>query len=748
MNHFFNKHFLAPVFTKLDNSVLNLFVFHGDPRSHKPPLPIYSKVKLVMTQNLLIADETIVITLLLIAITTAIALRHLKMPYTIGLVLTGFIFSSFIAPHVATFKSFDGMVFNTEIVLYLFLPLLIFESAISLNTRLLSRNLFPVLGLAILGVTISGVIIGVLISSFFPLPLLYALLFGALISATDPAAVISIFKEIGVPKRLQILVEGESLLNDAAAIVMFQMVLFLIGASLIGEKISIAQTSVQFANSVAVSFIGGIIVGLVTGLLLRFILKRSPLHSHIHQTATLVAAYLSYLISDHLLGFSGVIAVVICGCLAARAASDWIGPDRREELNRFWEYIGFLANSLIFLLLGIAIASLQDLSIFLSGAFVGVLLLIAVVTVARFVPVFGIFGFYNIFTPRKIPLSYQMISFWGGLRGAVAIALALSLPYSFPYRDVIVEFSVIIVLFTILVQGLSIGSLIHRLGLGQTRMVKQFHQIYTDLVTCRSGVKSLLESPMRDIIDQDTARRYVREYQEASAAQVEKIQKFWGDIRKNPERKEILKLIWLEALMFEQKQYRMLYDEGLILPAVYESLQFHAAAREDLIQSGDYRPGKPELGPGAKFRRGVARCVNHIAPESRLSIFLTRRSEMNRIFIAAAMEITAQGTTRFLRELAGTVCLKPDDIADILSVYSRIENDARSYLQSDKVRKSPCLKDISAYLAERTVAAGMISELHRHLLDGAGDEKTLMRSIDQLIEEKNEARVGLRRSCE
>jgi len=717
------------------------------PRSHKHLLPIYRKDTLAMNQNLLIADETIVITLLLIAIITAITLRHLKMPYTIGLVITGYVFSSFIVPHVSTLKSFEGMVPSTDIILYLFLPLLIFESAIAMNTRLLSRNLFPVLGLAILGVIISGVIIGVLLSAFFPLPLLYALLFGALISATDPAAVISIFKEIGVPKRLQILVEGESLLNDAAAIVMFQMVMALIAASLFAQKISVSQTSMQFASSVLISFVGGILIGAVTGLLLRMVLKRTPLHSHIHQTSTLVAAYLSYLISDHICGFSGVIAVVVCGCMAARAASDWIGPDRREDLNRFWEYIGFLANSLIFLLVGIAIASLQDLSVFWSGAFVGVIVLVAVVTFARFIPVFGIFGFYNLFTPRKIPLSYQVISFWGGLRGAVAIALSLSLPYSFPYRDVIVEFSVIVVLFTILVQGLTIGPLIHYLGLGQTRLVKQFHQIYTDLVTCRSGEISLQTSPMSDIIDPDTSMRYLKEYRKLSASRMEKIRDFWNEIRKHPDRKEILRLFWLEALRFEQKQYRLMYDEGLILPAVNAALQFHAASREDLIQSGDYHPGRSEVGPGARFRRWVTMWMNRIAPESRASRFLTRRSEMNRIFIAIALVVAASATTRYLRELAGVVCLKTDDIADTLSVYKRIEGDARAYIESDPVRSSPCLKDISAFIAERTAGAGMIHELHKHLEDGAGDEKILTRYIDRLIEEKNSARVDLVRSC-
>jgi len=700
-----------------------------------------------MNQNLLITDETIVITLLLIAIITAITLRHLKMPYTIGLVITGFVFSSFIVPHISALNSFEGMVPSTDIILYLFLPLLIFESAISLNTRLLSKNLFPVLGLAVMGVVISAIIIGVLLSQIFPIPLLYALLFGALISATDPAAVISLFKEIGVPKRLQILVEGESLLNDAAAIVMFQLLLALIGTSLLARKISIIDTSFQFASTVVISFVGGILVGIVTGFLVRMVLKQTPLHSHIHQTITLVAAYLTYLISDHIFGFSGVVAVVVCGCFAARAASDWIGPSRREELTRFWEYVGFLANSLIFLLVGIAIASLQDISMFLSGAALGIIVLIAVVTFARFIPVFGILGFYNLLTPRKVPLSYQVVSFWGGLRGAVAIALSLSLPHSFPYRDVIVEFSVTIVLFTILFQGLTIGPLIHRLGLGQTRLVKEFHQIYTDIVTYRSGGRSLQNTAMSDIIDPETARKFVKEYQSASAARTKKIRDFWDQTRKNPEQKDILKLFWLEAIRYEQKQYRQLYDDGLLLPAVYAALQYQTATREDLIQSGDYHPGKPQNGPGKRFRRLVTQCVIWVAPESRLSRFLIKRSEMYRIFIAAALVTASSGTILYLRELAGVVCLGSDDIADILEVYRQIESDAKVYLHSEKVIQSKSLKEISAYIASRTAEAAMIATLHSHLEDGAGDEKTLTRMIDQLLEQKNAARRELTRSC-
>lgn len=700
-----------------------------------------------MEENILIADETIVITLLLIAVIASITLRHLKMPYTIGLVITGYILSSFIAPHISLFQPFEDLVPSSGIILYLFLPPLIFESAVALNTRLLSRNLFPVLGLAIPGVIISAVIIGLLVSHMFAMPLLFALLFGALISATDPAAVISLFKEIGVPKRLQILVEGESLLNDAAAIVMFQMLLTLITVSSLTESISFTDTAVTFTETVIISFFGGILVGALVGIMLRSVLKQTPLHPHIHQTSTLVAAYLAYLISDHLCGFSGVVAVVVCGCIAAKAASDWVGPAGRDELTRFWEYIGYLANSVIFLLVGIAIASLQDLSLLLQGTVSGIIILIAVVILARFIPVFGIIGGYNLLTPRKIPFSYQMISVWGGIRGAVAIALSLSLDPALPYRDPIIAFSVIIVLFTILVQGLTIGPLIHYFGLGQTELVTRFHTMYTDLVAVRAGIKGLQKAPMSDIIDPRASRSVIQRYQNEADLQVEKIRRFWDDTGKNPEKKSILRLFWLEALRYEQKQYRLLYDDGLIFPAVYAELQYQITTREELIQSGNYHPGKPEVGPGTRLRKRMQHLITHIAPASRISRYFRHKNEMNLILGAAAIVIAASQTSRYLTNLAQFVQLNQEEIADILEVYTGLEQKAHSFLHSDTVVQSGQLKGIGVYLAKRTAAAGIMGTLHQCLDDGAGDEKTLTLLMNRLLDEKNEAQITLIRAC-
>lgn len=692
-----------------------------------------------MEQNLIISNEIIIISLLLVAIIASMTLRHLKLPYTIGLVGIGYIFSAYVVPHVEVLKPIGPYFPAVDIILYTFLPPLIFESAIAVNTRLLNRNLFPVITLAILGVIISAGIIGYMISWYFAIPLLFALLFGALISSTDPVAVISIFREIGVPKRLQILVEGESLLNDASSILLFQLVLLLISKPLLKNNLTFFETSALFTSQLLTSCTGGIIVGIIGGLLLRIILQKAPTHSHIHQTATLVAAYLTYLAGDEL-GFSGVIAVVTCGFITARAASDWIGPDRREELTRFWEYIGFLANSLIFLLVGITIATLKDFSLLLKGGIVGVLFLIGAVLLARFIPVVGTFTIFNRFTSHKVPLSYQMVCFWGGLRGAVAIALVLSIPLSLPFRDLIIAWTVIAVLFSIFIQGLSVGPLIRGLRLGQPPLIRTFYQFYTDLITSRAAKSAIEKSTLAGITDSAIFETALRMYDEKIKTTEQNLQEFWNEVHKNPDRVSVIRLFWLEALHYEEKFYRQLYDDGLIPPPVYAELQYQTTIREDLIQSGNYRTKTRLYAPGSRYRLKLHRLMRRIMPDSSITAGYQKKIEMNLIFAAVAVYITSSAVIEYLKRLSGWVCLDVSEIQEIIGTYSKIHEKASSILISEKKDTSHNMSFVSKYLAETIARAGVIHMLAHHLDKGIGDEKSLHHIIEILIREKNKAR--------
>lgn len=691
-----------------------------------------------MYENLIIANEIIIISLLLVAISASLILRHLKLPYTIGLVIIGFIFAEFIVPHITALKTIGPYLPADEIILYIFLPPLIFESAISLNTRLFSRNIIPILSLAIFGVVISGCIIGYMVSWYFAIPLLFALLFGALISSTDPVAVISIFKEIGVPKRLQSFVEGESLLNDAASIIMFQLVLFLIAEPIIKNEMSMLDTSFLFINNLSISFIGGMSIGIIGGLILRMIMKRTPLHSHVHHTITLVAAYLVYLIGDES-GFSGVIAVVACGILAARASSDWMGPDQREELTMFWEYIGYLANSLIFLLVGITIASIKDLSVLLKGGVLGVLFLVIAVLVARFIPVFSIFGIYNVFTKNRVSLSYQTLCFWGGLRGAVAIALVLSIPPSLPFRGLIMAFTVTIVLFTIFVQGITIGPLIRILGLGQSKEVNRFHNLFADLFTARAAGSAIESSALNGVINQTILDECKREYSGNIRKLEESLMKFWEEIHQGPHHITVIRLFWSEALRYEQKLYRRLYDDRLILPLVYSELLDICTVREESIQSGKYPEDDLVYPSGSRLYKKLIDTFLNSFPDNRISINIRKRREIRQIFIAIATAIAANATIQYLERLSSGTCIDTNEISDIFHYYQKMEDKSMSYLQSESVICSENMVKVSRYLAGRTAGSGIISVLRQYLDEGITDEKNVMLRINQVIREKMKA---------
>src|SRR4030042_740046 len=283
-----------------------------------------------------LATETLIIELLLIVSIVAIAVRRMRIPYTVALVLVGF---------VITFQSAIKFELTPELILALFVPPLVFEAAFHLNLVELRRNLPAILLLSVPGVILTSFIVGGILVLGPKLSLPLALVFGALISATDPVAVVALFRTLGVPKRLSVFIEGESLLNDGTAIVLFKIML------------AVALTS-QFkpleglVNFLIIS-VGGLIVGLVLGWLVAQIISRVDT-SLIETPLTTILAFGSYLLAEKL-GVSGVLAVLVAGLVNGKITPPGMSPTSRIVLFNFWEYVAFLANSLIFLLLGLSV---------------------------------------------------------------------------------------------------------------------------------------------------------------------------------------------------------------------------------------------------------------------------------------------------------------------------------------------------------------------------------------------------------
>ena len=389
--------------------------------------------------------------LLIAASVIAVVAARIRIPYTVALVIGGLVLGTVRLPIVAALVKNQPDWLTPNIVLVIFLPALLFEGSFKLQVRQLRENASPILLLATAGVLAATLVTGFSAHWLLGLPLLVALVFGAITAATDPISVLSIFKETTVPKRLSIIVEGESLFNDGTAAALFTV----LAAGVISGSLSVATGVRTFLLEVC----GGVAVGATLGYIVSKFTQRID-DPAIEITLTTVLAYGSYL-SAQTLHLSGVIATVAAGLTFGNfGMRGGMSPRTRIALWSFWEYLSFIVNSLVFLLIGLQVRIGT-----LFHDWRATLLAIAAVVLGRLLSVYGLVPFSNFFA-HKIPQAWQHVLVAGGIRGALALALALSLGRTFPYREHILAMTFGVVAFTIVVQGLAIKPLLRVLGMG------------------------------------------------------------------------------------------------------------------------------------------------------------------------------------------------------------------------------------------------------------------------------------------
>ncbi len=382
-----------------------------------------------------------VVVLLLIASAVSMAARKLRLPYTVGLVLTGMALA--FSPWSLEATLTKSLIFTA------FLPPLIFEAALQIHWSKLCRDLIPILTLATAGVLVSAGVTAIGLHHLVQWSWSLAIPAGVLLAATDPVSVIATFKEAGVTGRLQLLVEAESLFNDGTAAVLFSVAL----AATTGASVTAGGIALSFL----VTVFGGILCGALIGGGILLLVGRTDDHL-VEITATMIAAYGSFLLAEHF-HLSGVLATLTAGLLLGNMGSLGALTDRgRAEVVAFWEYIAFVVNSLVFLLIGIRLAH-NPFSTVLLPALAAILL----VLLGRAVAVYGCCLFF-VRSRWKVSLAQQHILVWGGLRGALALALALGLPADMPGREALITVTFSVVAFSVIVQGLTITPLLKKLG--------------------------------------------------------------------------------------------------------------------------------------------------------------------------------------------------------------------------------------------------------------------------------------------
>jgi CPA1 family monovalent cation:H+ antiporter len=388
------------------------------------------------------------IALLVVAIVVAILARRLRLPYTVGLVVTGAILA---VSHVDI-----GIALTHEFIFDVALPPLLFEAALFIHWHELRRDAVPVLTLATIGTIISGAAVtaGMVWLLHWPLPA--ALTFGVSIAATDPVAVIAMFKDTGVHGRLRLLVESESLLNDGVAAVLFGLVLSWVNGA--------ESTGLSASTTLIATAGGGVSIGVVCGWL--GILAAGRTADRMVETAvTVAAAYGSFLVAEHF-HLSGVLATVSAGLLMGNLGvlgepeGGVLTKDGQAFVVVFWEFAAFIANSLVFILIGVTTARIP----FAELGWTALPIIVLVVLVGRAATVYPLCLVFQT-TRWAIPWGMQHVLWWGGLRGALALALALTVPDSVPLRNQIVIATFAVVGFSVVAQGLTMGPLLKRLGL-------------------------------------------------------------------------------------------------------------------------------------------------------------------------------------------------------------------------------------------------------------------------------------------
>ena len=431
---------------------------------------------LLQEETSVIAQELILLlTVFLIAAGVGTLVAKVgRFPYTIALLIAG------LAVAVVDIEIGLASELSHDLILLVILPALLFEGAATTDLEEFRRNLLPILALAVPGLIVSVLILGLVGSYLLGFSLLISLLFAAMILPTDPVSVLAVFDELGAPDRLAVLVEGESLINDGVGVVIFTTLLALVRQGVDPSTLFTLSGAIDVLRELAVVSIGGLLVGLAAGYAVYQVMYN--LDEHMTEIVlTLVLAYGSFILAEHYLHVSGVIATVVAGLFIGNQGAEYaMSPRTKVSVFNTWETAAFIVNTFVFVAIGVRMP-VDDLVRFAPLIAVGIVLTL----VARAVIVYATTALVNLRLENDISLSYQHVMVWGGLHGSIPIALVLGLPApgttvpeAFP-RAQLTALVFGIAAFSLVVQGLSMGRLVDALGVVTRTDAEELYELLT-----------------------------------------------------------------------------------------------------------------------------------------------------------------------------------------------------------------------------------------------------------------------------
>lgn len=525
--------------------------------------------------------------------------KRIGVPYTVLLVLAGTALVPMTElPFLAFIRSFE---LTPELLFFVFLPILIFESAYNMNVREMAENVRSISLLSVLSLVISTVFVALglfygLRLVGFEIPFIVALLFGSLISATDPVAVLALFKEYGAPRRLSLIFEGESLFNDGTSLALFFVVLevFLEG---FGGLSSISEGLFLFSTMI----IGGIGFGLAMGFLFSKLLEKVTENDFVEITLTMLAAHFTFLLSEvisehlvlfgHEIKFSSIIATVIAAMVIGNYGRSKMSHSVDEYMEKFWGYFAFVANSLVFILMGLLFAGLPiDFMAFVAP----IIITIAIVMIGRAISIYPVIGFLN-WTKKEapIPASWQHLLSWGSLRGALAVTMVLLIPddatvagwtYDFSVKEFIAAITIGCIYFTLIIKATTIGRVMKRLGVGSlhAREEAEYHQAKS-LIRARA-IEKLADFREKGYVTEEVFSR-LKEEQDAEYAEACRISRGFYETEKG--RKVAEEALRVYAIGIERHFLKVLFRYGEVSEPVYKRIGSKLAVQLSRVEHGE-----------------------------------------------------------------------------------------------------------------------------------------------------------------
>ncbi len=634
----------------------------------------------------------IVMGLLTVAMLAASIARNLPIPYTVFLVLVGMILGA-LADSFSAFGALAEFNLTPDLVFFIFLPALIFESALNLDARQLLKDIAPIFMLAAPALVICTALIGIGLWLYMDLPLTLTLVFGALIAATDPVAVVALFKELGAPARLTTLVEGESLFNDATAIVLFHI---LLSIAIVGD-FSTSDLGHAFVEFVRV-FFGGILVGALVGIGISELMRRIRGSEIAILIMSLVMAYASFVIAEHLLHVSGVMAAVAAAVAMGLFAISRIPPGALRSIHETWEVIALVCNSLLFLMIGLSV-DLAQLVERLDGIVVAALLVLVAraATIYTFVP-----ATVRFFSLPHVNLGERHIMWWGGLKGGLAVAIVLSIPDTLPGKPLLVDLTLGVVLFTLLINAPSIRPLMARLGLDRMS-AEELAELRRGLleaegharsVVARLGEAELLSPANRHRVDDD-----LRAVFEGYAPDVDASRQ--------------LRHTAMEALQLEVEELESLYEIGMIEEYTYLDLRAALRRERESTAFNDPHGGtiNIERTDDNPFVRLEQLLVKWLRERNAFASLLARiqRARLNQVVQRDfATVLCGEAVIRALPARAG---LAPDDVDHVVALY-------RERVAHTRTRLEVLKRDFPDYFTEmenRLAYAAAVTSARHHV---------------------------------